>query len=133
MKCFSGVDVLNAVLRKVTIMRLDKVDKEGGDVTKVFYNRESGPLATAAAISIYRGQGLDLCKSSKMEKGTWQSPLSQFLLESRRLINVAAGLQTSSVSELHHRAAGQCRIAGDHGRSALEEMPGRILLHIRIL
>jgi|HubBroStandDraft_6_1064221.scaffolds.fasta_scaffold4331879_1 hypothetical protein len=56
MKCFSGVDVLNAVLRKVTIMRLDKVDKEGGDVTKVFYNRESEPLARAAAISAYEGE-----------------------------------------------------------------------------
>jgi hypothetical protein len=53
MKCFSGVDVLNAVLRKVTIMRLDKVDKEGGDVTKVFYNLESEPLARAATISTY--------------------------------------------------------------------------------
>jgi hypothetical protein len=33
MKCFSGVDVLNALLRNVTIMRVDKVDKEGGGVT----------------------------------------------------------------------------------------------------
>jgi len=45
MKCFSGVDVLNALLRKVTIIRVDKVDKEGGDATQAFYNRESGPLA----------------------------------------------------------------------------------------
>jgi len=34
-------------------MRLDKVDKEGVDVTKLFYNRESGPLARAATISTY--------------------------------------------------------------------------------
>lgn len=58
MKCFSGVDVLNALLRKVTIIRLDKVDKEVGDATEAFYNRESGPLATAAPIfTRYRGKG----------------------------------------------------------------------------
>jgi hypothetical protein len=58
MKCFSGVDVLNALLRKVTIIRLDKVDKEGGDATEAFYNRESGPLATAAPIfACYRKKG----------------------------------------------------------------------------
>jgi len=61
-------------------MRLDKVDKEGGDVTKVFYNRESGPLARAAAISSYRGQGLDLGKSSKMEKGDSAVPLGRACL-----------------------------------------------------
>ena len=35
-------------------------------------------------------------------------------------------------SELHHRAARQRAIAGDDGRSALEHMPGRVLLHVRI-
>jgi hypothetical protein len=69
-----------------------------------------------------------------MERGDLAVPLlSHFLLALRRVISVAAGLQLILVSELHHRAACQRRIAGDHGRSALEEMPGRILLHVRIL
>ncbi len=55
MKCFSGVDVLNALLRKVTIIR---VDKEGGDATEAFYNRESDPLGRAAPIfTCYLGKG----------------------------------------------------------------------------
>jgi hypothetical protein len=75
MKCFSGVDVLNALLRKVTIIR---VDKEGGDGTEAFYNRESGPLARGAPIfSCYRGKG-DLRPMQEVlhgKRGTWQSPL----------------------------------------------------------
>src|ERR1700674_5453324 len=35
-------------------------------------------------------------------------------------------------SELHHRAARQRHLAGDDGRSTLEEMECRILLRIRI-
>jgi hypothetical protein len=53
MKCFSGVDVLNALLLKVTIIR---VDKEGGDVTEAFYNRESGPLAGCPDFHLLPGQ-----------------------------------------------------------------------------
>jgi hypothetical protein len=37
MRCFSGVDVLNAALRKVKIIR---VGKGGRDATKAFYDRE---------------------------------------------------------------------------------------------
>jgi hypothetical protein len=37
MKCFSGVDVLNAVLRKVTIIQ---VDKGGRNVTESILQRE---------------------------------------------------------------------------------------------
>ena len=62
MKCFSGVDVLNALLRKVTIIR---VDREGGDATEAFYNRESGPLACCP----------DFREGFYMEEGTWQSSL----------------------------------------------------------
>src|SRR5579863_7633693 len=133
MKCFSGVDVLNAVLRKVTIIRLDKVDKEGGNATDVFYNRDSDPLATAAPIcTCCRGKGdADLRKRCYIERRTRRSPFVN--LSSQRLISVAAGSGRSSLSELHHRAARQRRITGDDGRSALEEMPGRILLHVRIL
>jgi hypothetical protein len=53
MKCFSGVDVLNALLRKATIIR---VDKEGGDATEAFYNCESGPLADCPDFHLLTGQ-----------------------------------------------------------------------------
>jgi hypothetical protein len=79
MKCFSGVDVLNALLRKVTIMR---VDKEGGDATEAFYNRESGPLATAAPIFtcyLYKGNLRQNARGFyKWKWGTWQSPFFAF-------------------------------------------------------
>ena len=73
MKCFSGVDVLNALLRKVTIIR---VDREGGDATEAFYNRESGPLAAARFSLVTGAKGiLDKREGFYMEEGTWQSPL----------------------------------------------------------
>ena len=73
MKCFSGVDVLNALLRKVTIIR---VDREGGDATEAFYNRESGPLAGCPIFTCYRGKGTqDKREGFYMEEGTWQSSL----------------------------------------------------------
>jgi hypothetical protein len=39
------VDVLNALLRNVTSMRVDKVDKEVKDVTPAFYSLEPAPPA----------------------------------------------------------------------------------------
>jgi len=56
-------------------MRLDKVDKEGGDVTKLFYNRESGPPATPGAISTYWGEEAIYARVPKMEKGDSAVPL----------------------------------------------------------
>jgi hypothetical protein len=56
MKCFSGVDVLNAALRKVTIIRLDRVDKEGWNATQAFYNRESGLLAGCPILLVVRAK-----------------------------------------------------------------------------
>ena len=37
-----------------------------------------------------------------------------------------------TLSELDHVAAGECCLFGDDGRSALEHVPGRILLHVGI-
>jgi len=76
MKCFSGVDVLNALLRKVTIIR---ADKEGGDGTEAFYNRELGPLATAAPIFtcyLDKGNLRQNARGFTWKWGTWQSPLT---------------------------------------------------------
>ena len=68
------MDVLNALLRKVTIIR---VDREGGDATEAFYNRESGPLACCPDFSLVTGAKgiLDKREGFYMEEGTWQSSL----------------------------------------------------------
>jgi hypothetical protein len=98
MKCFSGVDVLNALLRKVTIKRVDKVDKEGGDATQAFYNRESGPLANGCTdFYLLPGQNdLDLCQGFHMERGNLGVPPfgnSGVATRNQRRSRMAADLQ----------------------------------------
>src|SRR5207244_4520245 len=133
-------DVLNAVLRKVTIMRVDKGGRDGTEtilqpqaktptlrvcVIREQHLRSRVPRTQASlSVSLRRSKEaaeLDAVQRTKRTSVLKQNGLSRRSTGPGNSINPAPRIL--SFSELHHRAARQGGVAGDDGGSALEHMP----------